>query len=156
MYSFLILILLLVVIVHYRSVCECWRGLVTDSSLAADVLDQFLRLGSSTPLVEENTTKSPSRPPVATHLPLAVSSLLPFNICFYYFLIGKHHFFIQYILDEISCFLCWRISVCFELWMLVLLNKYVYGQTFIVRHLSFAKYYNFIFYLSLHAQTLRY
>lgn len=64
-----------------QSVCECWRGLVTDVSLAADVLDQFLRLGSSTPLVEENSSKSSTRPPVATHLPLAAISALKEMFC---------------------------------------------------------------------------
>ncbi|XP_075211694.1 maestro heat like repeat family protein c11.1 isoform X2 [Lycorma delicatula] len=59
-----------------QSVCDCWKGVVTDSSLAADVLDQFLRLGSTTPFVEENTSKSTNRPPVATHLPLAAISAL--------------------------------------------------------------------------------
>ncbi|RZF41045.1 hypothetical protein LSTR_LSTR002677 [Laodelphax striatellus] len=56
-----------------QGVCQCWRILATDLSLAADVLDKFLRLGSTTPLVEDDTARSPnsSRPPIATLLPLA-------------------------------------------------------------------------------------
>ncbi|XP_039279255.1 maestro heat-like repeat-containing protein family member 1 isoform X2 [Nilaparvata lugens] len=56
-----------------QGVCQCWRILANDLSLAADVLDKFLRLGSTTPLTEDDTARSPnsSRPPIATLLPLA-------------------------------------------------------------------------------------
>lgn len=57
---------------YYRSTCSCWKTLVSDSAMAADVTEQFIRLMSTTPLLnEEHIYKD--RPRIAALMPLAVS-----------------------------------------------------------------------------------
>uniref|UniRef100_A0A1B6KA60 Maestro heat-like repeat-containing protein family member 1 n=1 Tax=Graphocephala atropunctata TaxID=36148 RepID=A0A1B6KA60_9HEMI len=59
----------------HTSVCDCWKVLAADSALAADITSQFLRLMSSTPLLNDDVSNK-DRPRVAALLPFAVVSAL--------------------------------------------------------------------------------
>ena len=59
-------------VLHFRSICECWKTLASDSQLSTFALDHLLKILTSSELFDDLSPGS-SRPKVAAAQPLAVS-----------------------------------------------------------------------------------
>ncbi|XP_054283514.1 maestro heat-like repeat-containing protein family member 1 [Macrosteles quadrilineatus] len=58
----------------HLSVCDSWKALAADQSMAADITDQFLRLINTSALLNEDAATTGDRPRVAALLPFAAIS----------------------------------------------------------------------------------
>ena len=67
-----------------RCISDCWKVLASDPAIAADILEKFLHILTSTPPVSEDQTGR-DRPQVAALQPLVVSKLMFYTL--YYSLI---------------------------------------------------------------------